>query len=117
MPDTQWSSIGVEKAMFNELKKLKAQAEDRAGHRLTWADFFAILIGLHEMRSAAIPAEQVPVAYMHQEEPGEEPLSPDEMGLEEISFLSERDREIIADRVAEKVIEFLKQSVSNLQEE
>ena len=89
IPDRQWSSIGVEKAMFNELKTLKVQAEERAGRRLTWADFFAILMGLHEMRSVAIPAEQVPVAHMHQEKPGEEPLSPEqleEMGLEEISL-------------------------------
>ena len=120
IPDRQWSSIGVEKAMFNELKTLKVQAEERAGRRLTWADFFAILMGLHEMRSVAIPAEQVPVAHMHQEKPGEEPLSPEqleEMGLEEISFLNERDREFIADRVAEKVIQFLKESLPILREE
>ena len=96
--------------MFDELKEFKAQAEERSGRRLTWGDFFAILMGLHELRSTGIEP-QIPIAHMGQDDSDDKPLSQEELeelGVTTFSFIQEQDLERIADRVAQKVLEVLK---------
>ena len=111
-----YTSIGVEKPHFEELRSVKHKWEQRAGRRFYWSDFLMMLVTLQDL-----PEESIQTVEMRQHAADEEPLSPEQLretGLEydeemtrEVSQLrgfgaelSEAEVEAIAKRVAEKVV-------------
>ena len=115
MPD--YTSIGIDRHQFDELRTVKEQWQHRAGRRFYWGDFLMMLLTLHESR-----AETTPTVKLRQEE---EPLSEEQLRegweydevttehvrqmLERRGGISEEIIEAIAERVAEKVVEKLRE--------
>ena len=114
MPNKNWSSIGVDVDLFNEMKRFKGECEVRAGHSFKWGDFFALLMGLYEMRTAQTPTQDTLVAHMGQHDPDEEPLTLEEIkeaGWEPMPLVSRSDLEWVVDTVSERIIEYLNEKL------
>ena len=113
-----YTSIGIDRHQFDELRAVKERWQDRAGRRFYWGDFLMMLLTLHESR-----AETTPTVELHQEEESlsEEQLREmdweyDEVTTEQVrqmlgppGGLSEDTIEAIAERVAQKVMEKLRE--------
>ena len=121
-----YTSIGVEKPQFEELRTIKARWEKRAGRRFYWGHFLMMLVTLQE-----VPEESIHTVEMRQGTE-EEPPSPEQLKETGVEYnpemtrevaqlmdpgaeLSEAEIEAIAERVAEKVVAKL-QSLSKEKE-
>ena len=69
-----YTSIGVEKPHFEELRSVKAKWEKRAGRRFYWSDFLMMLVTLQEP-----PKESIQTVEMRQHAADGELLSPEEL--------------------------------------
>ena len=97
-------TITLEQAQVAEWRVAKAMASRDAGKSLTWGDFFAMLVGSYQQ-----PSEPL-IAHMEQEQPeGEEAADvtavPDDAMTGSGAILSEETCELIAEKVAEKIME------------
>ena len=116
---TKYTSIGIEKRQFSELRAVKEDWQRRSGRRFHWGDFLMMLVTLHGWKGSTVPTVE-----LHQES---KPLSEEqlqEMGLEYdeevtqvvsqmlglVEGLSEKAIEAIAERVAQKVVAKLRAS-------
>ena len=107
-------TITLDRAQVAEWRVAKAMASRDTGQSLTWGDFFDMLVGSYEQSS------EPRIAYMGQELPkGEDEaefavLPDDAMTLAAAAMtgsaaaLSEETCELIAEKVAEKIVERLK---------
>ncbi len=107
-------TITFDRAQVAEWRVAKAMASRDRGRSLTWGDFFDTLVGSYEQ------SRQPLVVRMEQELPGgEEPLGVeavphDAMTLEVAAMtgsaakLTEETCELIAEKVAEKIVERLR---------
>ena len=104
-------TVTLEQAQVAEWRVAKAMASRDAGKSLTWGDFFAMLVGSYQQ-----PSEPL-IAHMEQEQPeGEEAADvtavPDDAMTMAVAamtgsgaILSEETCELIAEKVAEKIME------------